>query len=176
MNSLQILYLSKTKTIFFVFAFTVLSVAMPMLAHYFGGQAAGQMFLPMHFFVLVGGLLLGRQAGLAIGILTPLISYFLTGMPPIMILPFVVIEVAAYGFLAGLLREKFKNIWLSLAGAMVSGRIILWLSIMVLPTKLSAMPYIIGALQAGWRGIALQIILVPVVVITVRKFLWSERV
>ncbi|KKT24908.1 MAG: hypothetical protein UW11_C0038G0009 [Parcubacteria group bacterium GW2011_GWA2_43_9b] len=174
MNNLQVLHLTKIKTAIFVFAFTTLAILTPMIFHYFGGQAAGRLFLPMHFFVLAGGLLLGWRAGLAVGILTPLISYSFTGMPPVMVLPFVVIEVAAYGFLAGLLQEKFKNIWLSLAGAMILGRMILWLSIMVLPTKLSASPYVLGALQSGWQGIALQILLVPVVVIAVQKFLGND--
>src|SRR3989338_9184754 len=162
MNNLQVLHLTKIKTAVFIFAFTALSVLTPMLAHYFGGVAAGRLFLPMHFFVLAGALLLGWQAGLAIGVLTPLISYSLTGMPPAMILPFIVIEVAAYGFLAGIFQQKFKNIWLSFAGALILGRAILFVVLILLPTKLPALPYVLGAIKDGWRGVLLQIILVPI--------------
>lgn len=175
MNNLQVLPLTKTKTLFFAAVFTVLSVATPMAAHYFGGSLAGRLFLPMHFFVLIGALLLGWRAGLAIGILTPLIAYSVSGMPFAAVLPFIIIEVAAYGLFAGLLQERFKNIWVSLAGAMVLGRLFLWLGIAILPTKLIASQYLIGTLQAGWRGIALQILLVPIAVIFIQKFLRDER-
>jgi len=174
MTNLQILKLTKIKTAVFVFTFTALSAATPMIAHFFGGAAAGRLFLPMHFFVLGAGLLLGWRAGLAVGILTPLISFSLTGMPLAAVLPFITIELAAYGFFAGLLQERLKNIFISLLGAMILGRVFLWLGIVILPTKLIANQYLIGILQAGWRGIALQILLVPVAVMVIRKFLENE--
>ncbi|TSC53614.1 MAG: hypothetical protein LiPW39_175, partial [Parcubacteria group bacterium LiPW_39] len=114
MMNLHVLKLTKIKTLSFVAAFTVLSVITPMAAHYFGGPTAGRIFLPLHFFVLTAGLLLGWRAGLVVGILTPLISYSVSGMPLLLVLPFVTMEVAAYGFFAGLLRENVKNIWVAL--------------------------------------------------------------
>ncbi|HRY52576.1 MAG TPA: ECF transporter S component [Candidatus Portnoybacteria bacterium] len=176
MTNLQVLQLTKTKTLFFAAVFTALSVATPMAAHYFGGPLAGRLFLPMHFFVLSAGLLLGWRAGLAVGVLTPLIAYSVSVMPLAAVLPFIIIEVAAYGFFAGLLQERFKNIWVSLVGAMVLGRLFLWLGIAILPTKLIASQYLVGTLQAGWRGIALQILLVPIAVIFIQKFLRDERI
>lgn len=147
-----------------------------MVAHYFGGPLAGKMFLPMHFFVLGAGLLLGWRAGLVVGLLTPLVSFSVSGMPIIAVLPFIAIELAAYGFFAGLLQERFKNIWVSLVGAMVLGRIFLWLGVALLPTKLAATSYVAGAVSAGWRGIVLQILLVPIAVIFIQKFLRDERI
>jgi hypothetical protein len=176
MNNIQVLHKTKIKTLFFVVVFTILSVITPMLTHYFGGPAAGRTFLPMHFFVLVAGLLLGWRAGLAVGILTPLISFSLTGMPLATALPFIVIETAAYGFFAGLLRESVKNIWMALIGAIVLGRAFLWLGIVIFPTKLAATQYLIGVIQAGWRGILLQLILVPFVVLTIQRFLKDESI
>jgi hypothetical protein len=163
MNNLQVLKLTKIKTAVFALTFTALSVLTPIAAHFFGGAAAGRLFLPMHFFVLGAGLLLGWRVGLAVGVLTPLISFSLTGMPLAAVLPFIAIELASYGFFAGLLQERLKNIWISLFGAMILGRIFLWLGIAILPTKLAANQYLIGVLQAGWRGIALQILLVPII-------------
>jgi len=170
----QILSFSKIKTLFFALAFTVLSVATPMAAHYFGGAAAGRLFLPMHFFVLGAGLLLGWRAGLAVGILTPLISFSLTGMPLAAVLPFIAIELASYGFFAGLLQERIKNIFISLLGAMILGRMFLWLGMVILPTKIVANQYLVGVLQSGWRGIVLQIILVPMTVMVISRFLENE--
>lgn len=161
----QILQQVKIKTLFFSLVFTGLAVAAPFAAHYFGGPLAGRAFLPMHIFVLVAGLLLGWRAGLFVGVLTPFISYSLTHMPPAAILPFVILEIAAYGFFAGFLREKFKlNVYWALLGAMVFGRALVWLAILILPTKLAAGPYILSAVSNGWRGIIIQILAVPIIV------------
>lgn len=176
MINTQAIKLTQTRRLIFVLSFIALSVATPMVAHFFGGVAAGRLFLPMHFFVLSAGLLLGWQAGLAVGILTPLISFSLTAMPLAIVLPFISIELASYGFFAGFLQERFKNVLLSLVGAMILGRAFLWLGIVILPTKLIANQYLIGAVQSGWRGIALQILLVPVIVLVIQKFLKNERI
>lgn len=177
MNNLQVLQPAKIKTVAFVIIFTVLSVLAPMAAHYFGGPMAGRIFLPMHFFVLTAGLLLGWRAGLAVGILTPLTSFVVSGMPLLAVLPFVVIEVAAYGLFAGLLRQSLKlNIWVSLPGALIAGRVFLWLGILLLPTKFIASQYVIGAIVAGWPGILLQIALVPPAVKFVAGILRDETI
>lgn len=41
---------------------------------------------------------------MAVGALTPLVSFILSGMPPSAILTVMVAELAVYGFLAGFLR------------------------------------------------------------------------
>jgi hypothetical protein len=173
----QVLKLTKIKEISFVAAFTALAVLTPWITHEIGGIATGKMFLPMHIFILVAGLLLGWKQGLAVGILTPLISYSLSGMPLLMLLPFITIEVAAYGLFAGIFREKLKlNIWFSLLGAMIIGRVILFSSILLLPTKLQAMSYISGAVIAGWIGIVIQLIAVPVIVKALYNYLQDEKI
>ncbi len=96
-------------------------------------------------------------------------------MPLLPVLPFVAIEVATYGFFAGLLRENVKNIWVALIGAMIIGRVFLWLGIALLPTKLIATTYVTGVLQAGWPGILLQMVLVPLAVKIIGEFLQDEK-
>ncbi len=175
MNTLTI-QLIKYRALFFVFAFTALSVLTPMFFHYFGGVGAGRMFLPMQIFVLVAGLTLGWRAGLAVGVLTPLISYSFTGMPVIGLLPFIAIETAAYGLFAGLFRENLKNIRVSLVAAMLVGRLFLFLGMAILPTKLVASAYVLSAIKAGWIGILLQLAVIPVIVMVIQKFLKNERI
>jgi niacin transporter len=166
--------LIKIKTLFFILAFTALSVITPIVFHFFGGINAGRLFLPIQFFVFAAALLLGWREGLAVGILTPLVSYFVSGMPTLPVLPLIVIELAAYGLICGLLQEKLKNIWLSLFGAVILGRMVLWLAILALPTSFTGQ-YVIGAVEAGWIGILLQIIFVPLFVKFSQKFL-NERI
>ena len=49
--------------------FIAFGVTLPIAFHFFGG--IGSVFLPMHIPVLIAGLFLGRNAGLAVGFLTP---------------------------------------------------------------------------------------------------------
>ena len=91
--------------------FVMLAVSVPWIFHQF--HLAGATFLPMHIFVLIAGLLFGWRAGLITGLFTPLVSYFISGMPVLNILPQIVIELSAYGIIAGILRQKYnlRPIW-----------------------------------------------------------------
>ena len=75
-----------------------LSVITPQIFHLVGGQVAGNAFLPMHIPVLLGGFLLPPGAAMVCGALSPVLSFFLTGMPAMPRLIFMVLELGAYGF------------------------------------------------------------------------------
>jgi LytS/YehU family sensor histidine kinase len=159
--------------------FVMLAVFVPWVFHQF--HLAGPTFLPMHIFVLIAGLLFGWRAGLIVGLLTPLVSYFISGMPVLNVLPQIVIELSAYGFIAGILREKYdlRTIW-SLLGAIVGGRIALLLAILVIylvtgqtysPLGIEANPFAAfwSVIKQGWPGILLQLISMPIIVWLVEK-------
>jgi uncharacterized membrane protein len=165
-------------------AFVMLAISMPWVFHQF--YLAGPTFLPMHIFVLIAGLLFGWRAGLVVGLLTPLVSHFISGMPVLNVLPQIVIELSAYGFIAGILREKYnlRTIW-SLLGAVVGGRIALLLAILVIyfiagesysPLGLEANPFASfwSVVKQGWPGILTQLISIPIIVWLVEK-LAAER-
>ncbi|MCJ7605171.1 MAG: hypothetical protein MUO19_03955 [Dehalococcoidales bacterium] len=125
------LRLTDVKTYGIITAFVALSVLTPWAFHQF--SLAGATFLPMHFFVIIAALTCGWQAGLIVGLATPLASYAITGMPAATILPQLTVEIMAYGLLAGLLRQKFNlNVGWSLLGAMVGGRLALLLAVVVI--------------------------------------------
>lgn len=158
----------------FTLVFILLDLAVPRLFHQF--HLAGPTFLPMHIFVLMAGLVFGWRAGLAVGLLTPLTSYAVSGMPALSILPQTVIELSVYGLAAGILRERFnlRVIW-SLLGAMTAGRLALLLTALVLsltvgkiysPLGQEATPLLAvwAALKQGWPGIAIQLALLPTVI------------
>ena len=167
---------SKTKTLSFAILFTALSVLTPFLFHQIGGPTAGRIFLPMHIFVLAAGISLGWQVGLLVGGLVPLISYSFSGAPLLPVLPFIVIELAAYGFFAGFFRKSAKtNIWLSLIGAMILGRVFLYLMIFFFSAKLSAAQYVSAAILQGLPGILLQFMAIPPLGLIARRFLKSEK-
>lgn len=76
-------------------------IVLPQVLHLTGGPTYGATFLPMHIPVLIAGLLLGPVYGLIIGGITPALSFMITGMPMIARLPFMVIELCAYGIASG---------------------------------------------------------------------------
>ena len=164
----------------FTLVFVFLDVLVPWIYHQF--HLAGPTFLPMHIFVLLAGLLFGWRAGLIIGFLTPLASYAISGMPVLQILPQIVVELSAYGLVAGILREKFnlRAIW-SLIGAMISGRLALYLAVLSIylivgemysPLGLEANPLIVvwSVIKQGWPGIVSQLVSIPIVIWLVGKF------
>lgn len=161
-------------------AFVMLAVAVPWVFHQF--HLAGPTFLPMHIFVILAGLLFGWRAGLLVGLFTPAVSYFISGMPAVNILPQVVIELSAYGAIAGVLREKFhlRTIW-SLLGAMTGGRLALLATISIVyliagqsysPLGVAASPLdsFWSTVQQGWPGVVIQLAFIPVIVWLVGNF------
>ncbi len=173
MQNVQALKLTRTKEIIFSAVFTALAVYAPMVAHHFGGPAAGQKFLPMPFFVLLAGLLLGWRAGLAAGLASPIISFMLTGMPMLNILPIIIIELCAYGFFAGLLKKRF-NILISLAGAIFFGYLAMGLAVLFF-SKMNAVAFLASALKIGWIGILFQVVLLPLMIHYLGKILSHEE-
>jgi len=164
----------------FTFIFVALSAATPWVFHQF--HLTGPIFLPMHFFVLMAGLLFGWRAGLIVGLFTPIISFTTSGMPAVVLLPQIIAEVSVYGLVAGILREKFnlQVIW-SLIGAMIGGRLTLLsvLSTTYLVKGATYSPlsiYTVAAEEANplaslwstitlsWPGIIIQLISIPLII------------
>ncbi|MFH1366736.1 MAG: ECF transporter S component [Patescibacteria group bacterium] len=155
------------KQIMFIVIFTALSVALPWFCHQF--NLAGPIFLPMHFFVLMAGLLFGWRVGLITGLLTPLASYAFSGMPIVAILPVIILEVMAYGFFAGWLREKKMDLWLTLILALVFGKTVLFFSAWIF-MPVNPANYLFTAVKTGLPGILIQLALLPFLVKTVQKY------
>jgi len=159
--------------------FVLAAVLVPWIFHQF--HLAGPTFLPMHIFVLIGGLVFGWRAGLIIGLVTPLASYAVSGMPVLRLLPQIVIELSAYGLIAGILREKYnlRAIW-SLLGAMIGGRLALLLALLTIyfvagesysPLGLETNPFVAfrSVIEQGWPGIVVQMVSIPVIIWLVGK-------
>ena len=175
----MILRYTDVRSYIFTGVFVLLSVAVPLIFHQF--HMAGATYLPMHIFVLITGLLFGWRAGLLVGLLTPLASYAVAGMPALPVLPQIIIELSAYGLVAGILREKFNlRLTWSLLGAMVAGRLVLFLGVLVIyliagkvysPLGLEANPFLVvwSVIKQGWPGIGIQLASIPAVIWLVGK-------
>lgn len=156
--------------------FLALGLLMPFLT----GQIPqlGSKLLPMHLPVLLCGFIVGWPSGLAVGILTPLLRSILFGMPPMMPVALAMaFELAAYGFLAGLLYRLLpkKNLFLyaNLVMSMIGGRIV-WGAVSYIlygfaGTAFTWQIFLGGAFINAIPGIILQLILIPVLVMALQK-------
>lgn len=141
-------------------------------------QQIGSMLCPMHIPVLLCGMLCGWQWGLLIGFISPFLRFLIFTMPPLFpIGTAMAFELAAYGTLAGILYKalpkKIGYIYLSLIGAMVGGRIV-WgiVRFAIAGLNGSDFPFsafVSGAITTALPGIALQIVLIPLAVLALRK-------
>ncbi|MEG1275596.1 MAG: ECF transporter S component, partial [Ruthenibacterium sp.] len=91
---------NRTKKLVLAALCVALGMILPMAFH--AVPNAGGIFLPMHIPVLLCGLVCGWQYGLACGVLAPLLSSLITGMPPAAFLPGMLCELAVYGLVSGL--------------------------------------------------------------------------
>lgn len=159
----QSLSFADLKLYFFGALFVAGNVALPSIFHRFG--MAGQVFLPLYFFSLVGGLMFGWRCGLLTGIFSPLVSFWLSGMPPIVILPFVILKSALLGTTSGALatvrptRFPLLTALLAIVTAQLVGTAALFFKFHNL--KQSTLD-----LAVGYPGLILQMIAAPLVVKT----------
>ncbi|MDE5892044.1 MAG: ECF transporter S component [Acetatifactor sp.] len=140
----------------------------------------GNALSPMHIPVLMCGLLCGWPYGLIIGFIAPLLRFLLFGMPPLMPTGLAMMfELAAYGAISGLLLRLFPSklpfLYVSLIGAMLGGRIIWGIARFILGLAVGPAftfsAFLSGAFISAIPGIICHILLVPPVVIGVRRAL-----
>jgi hypothetical protein len=134
----------------------------------------------MHLPVFLIGFFCGPQYGAIGGIIIPLLSSVLTGMPPVFpMLPIMMGELFAYGFISGLLYKKLKlPIYPSLLIAMLCGRVIYGLIFTALLTANNGNMKALSVTEAivmGIPGIIIQLVLIPVIVTAVNKFYLHEN-
>jgi niacin transporter len=138
---------------------------------------AGRILLPMHIPILLCGIVLGFPYGLIVGILTPLLSSFITGMPPLGILPPMLFELGTYGAISSVIMQYIKidnlyiRIYTSLISAMILGRIIFGVlnSLIFSVGDYSMQMWVTAAFITALPGIIIQIVLIPGIVIILVK-------
>lgn len=157
-----------------------LMLALGMVLPFLTGQipSVGSRLLPMHIPALLTGYISGPMYGLLVGFIMPLFRSMIFGMPPMF--PTAVamaFELATYGFIAGLLYRRMNkntgNIYLSLIIAMVMGRFVWGLVSYVLyglgESAFTWQIFTAGAFVNALPGILIQIILIPVLVLALKK-------
>lgn len=162
-----------------------LAVVLPQLVHLALGQPGGVKLLPMYLPVLIGGCLLGWRWAMFVGVLSPLASFALTSlmgnpMPVLARLPFMMAELAVFAVVSGLFSNKiYKNgLWAfpAVLAAQLAGRTaFLGLAFIFQSVAPFTAEMIWSQILAGWLGLAIQLIAVPLIVIGLRAILVKEK-
>ncbi len=155
-------------------------MAIGLILPFFTGQIQqiGSMLCPMHIPVLLCGFLCGGSWGFWVGFILPVFRSLLFTMPQMF--PSAVcmsLELAAYGLIAGILYEKMPkkpwNTYIALIGAMIAGRLAwgaaMFISMGVTGGEFGLMAFWTGAIVNAVPGIIIQIIIVPVIVMAVKR-------
>lgn len=150
-----------------------LAVALPQFFHLLGGwlgvqTALGEILLPMHLPVMLAGLWGGPVAGLLVGLVSPILSFSLTGMPVAVMVPFMTVELAGYGLTAGLLRQHKMPVPVKVLLTQIAGRVAravaLLVAVYVFDVSAPSLSIIWTSLSVGLAGIMLQWALIPLLV------------
>jgi thiamine transporter ThiT len=146
-----------------------LCVVVPMAFHSIPN--AGSVFLPMHIPVLLCGMICGCPLGLICGLIGPLLSSLITAMPAAAVLPGMMVECAVYGCVSGLLLRyirtgsRYADLYLSLVPAMLLGRVLSGIAkALILTPGLSLTAWATASFVTSLPGIAIQLVLIPVLV------------
>ena len=155
--------------------FIALGVALPQAFH--AVPNAGSVFLPMHIPVLLSGYAVGPVFGALCGLFTPLLSHLIFHMPPATVLPSMLCELTVYGLMSGLLCKIVKtknpivNIYVVLVGAMLAGRVTYGIlnTLIFRAGKYSLQAWLSAAFITALPGIIIQLIIIPVIVMGLRR-------
>ena len=160
--------------------YAALYLALALVLPFVTGQIPeiGSMLCPMHIPALLCGFMCGWPWGLAIGFIAPLLRSVVFGMPALF--PAAVamaFELAVYGGMAGILYhvlpKKNGYLYVSLVISMIAGRVV-WGVVQVLlagiiGSEFTWSLFITGAVVNAIPGIIMQLVLIPVIVITMEK-------
>lgn len=152
-----------------------LCYVVPLLFH--AVQDGGRVFLPMHLPVFLCGLICGWQYGLLCGLAGPALSSLLSSMPPVAILPSMMLELAVYGCISGLMmrfvrtKNTYADLYISLIAALLCGRVVAGLmqALIFAQGAYSMTAWVSGYVVTSWPGTLIQLVLLPSVVFALMK-------
>lgn len=156
--------------------FLALGFVLPFLT----GQipSVGNALLPMHIPILLCGIICGWKYGLTIGFILPLLRSLLFTKPPLIPVGMAMaFELATYGAIIGivyyLLKKQTYSVFVALIAAMIAGRIVFGIATFVilgLTAKTYTLPMFFSAtFITAIPGILLQIVLIPTIILLLRK-------
>ena len=158
--------------------FLALSLVIPVIFHALG---LGPAFLPMFFPIILSGFMVSLPVALSVGILAPVTSMFLTGMPPVYppIVFIMMIEGLVLAGIPAVLYQKYKwKVFPVLFMTMIGDRLVLFWCILIIMKWLKLPGEILGLafVLRGIPGIVLIFIVIPPLVWSLEKKIKSMPV
>ncbi len=156
--------------------FLALSIVLPTVIS-MGSPQLGQTFLPMHLPVMLCGIVCGTPYGIVIGLVAPLLKSIITGLPVITTAISMAFELATYGGMCGMLYKVFPKkigyIYPNLLISMIVGRIVN-ASVQYLILTASDSDFVLKSFITlttinALPGIVIQLAVIPLVVLALRK-------
>ncbi|MBE6759667.1 MAG: ECF transporter S component [Ruminococcaceae bacterium] len=158
---------------------SALCLAIALVLPFLTGQLKqlGNMLCPMHLPVLLCGFVCGWPWGLAVGIIAPIMRSLIFQMPQMVSAIPMAVELAVYGASTGLLYKllpkKIPFIYVNLLCSMVAGRVVwgVFSAVMagVRSTPFGLEMFFTQAVVNAVPGMILQIVLIPVLVMVLRR-------
>lgn len=159
---------------------SALMLALCLVLPFFTGQIPeiGNMLLPMHLPVLLAGFVVGGPSAMLVGAVAPLLRSAIWGMPPMFPKAIgMAFELAAYGLVTGVVYNKSKRdikaVYISLLCAQVAGRavwgVVSFVLYGIMGNVLTKEIFMAEAFLNAIPGIAVQLVLIPVLVSALKK-------
>jgi hypothetical protein len=157
-----------------------LALLLPIGFHALGW--GGRILLPMHLPIVIAGFLLEPGLALSLGLIVPLLSAVLTGMPPLAppmaLLMSVELAVKA-GSASVLYRRLHAPMWTALPMAIAADWAVLAAAALqaakFFVIQSSPVKYVVAAIVLSLPGTVLQLVAVPAVVLTIERRIPSLR-
>lgn len=166
----------KNKKVVLTALFIALGLTLPMITA--NVPMIGNMLLPMHFPIIICGLICGAGYGALAGVITPLLRSFIFGMPPLFpIATAMAFELAVYGAVAGLvyvvIQKSKGSVYPALIISMLSGRavwgVVTFILFRMMGKTLTLQMFLAGAFTNAVPGIVGQLIIIPVLMYYLAK-------
>ena len=146
-------------------AAVVAAAVAPWLVHLApaGGTPLGPTLLPIFYAPLLAALLLRLPVAIAVSALAPIVSRFLTGMPPEALLPGLAIQIVLF---VVALRALRRFDWLFVVPVAYLGSLLVTSAVTALLPAVATVDFA-GTLRTGWPG---------VIVLTMLGFVFQKAV
>ena len=137
----------------------------------------GGMLSPMHIPVFICGFICGPAYGAVVGAVSPLLRSLTLHMPPLLTALAMAFELAAYGYFSGklyrMLPKKNVYIYVALIISMLLGRVVWGCAMFIISgiaqNTFTFSAFIAGAFTSAVPGIICHILLIPPVVMALKK-------
>ncbi len=161
-----------------------LAVGLPLIIHVAVGKQGGVTWLPMYLPILLGGCILGKRWGVAVGAIAPIVSYLITlaigdPMPAATRLPYMMAELVAAAAVTGYAADKIAIkgaiAFPAIALGLIAGRLtLLVLGAIFAPISQLNAAAALSQIRAGLAGAIAQIIVLPLIIIALRRMLLRD--